>query len=126
MLKDDLYFVQNVIAENNSVKATIILNDNHSIFEGHFPSQPVLPGVCMMQMTREILEIVLEKKIQLLNASDIRFTVMIIPEKNMELIFAVEYKIENNTINISAKILKDDVVCFKMKAKFIDANTTSA
>lgn len=119
MLKDDLYFIQNTIADNNSVEAIITLNSKHSIFEGHFPSQPVLPGVCMMQMTKEILETVQHIKLQLSKADDIRFSAMIIPD-GKELLFSIQYKpSEENALQVVAKITKEETICFKMKAMFI-------
>lgn len=119
MLKDDLYTIQQITAENNSIEAAIALNSNHKIFEGHFPGQPVLPGVCMMQMTKEILEIVLHNNLQLSKAEDIRFSAMIVPEDGKDLQFSIQYKTaEENSINVMAKILKEETVCFKMKAGY--------
>jgi 3-hydroxymyristoyl/3-hydroxydecanoyl-(acyl carrier protein) dehydratase len=37
------------------VQATIRLNPDHAIFAGHFPGQPVVPGVCMLQIIKELL-----------------------------------------------------------------------
>ncbi len=120
MLKDDLYSILKIKEENNSVEAIIELNEQHKIFEGHFPGQPVLPGVCIMQMTREILESFLNKKLQLSKADDIRFSSMVDPTKNKELNFIVQYSFnEMQQINMSAKILNsENVVCCKMKATY--------
>src|ERR1700709_2936744 len=118
MLKDDLYKIQQINEENNSIHAVIELNELHEIFKGHFPGQPVLPGACMLQMTKEILETFFNNKLQLLKADDIRFTVMVDPNETKQLKFLIQYKrTETQLINISAKILKkDEVVCYKMKA----------
>ena len=120
MLKDDLYKIQQINEENNSIHAVIELNELHEIFKGHFPGQPVLPGACMLQMTKEILETFFNNKLQLLKADDIRFTVMVDPNETKQLKFLIQYKrAETQLINISAKILKEDeVVCYKMKAMY--------
>ena len=73
MLKDSLYTIQNITEENNTIEAIIELEEHHDIFQGHFPGQPVLPGVCMLQMTKEILEIFFNYKVQLSKADDILF-----------------------------------------------------
>ena len=39
------------------VKATISINKKHRILEGHFPGLPVVPGVCMLQIVRELMEV---------------------------------------------------------------------
>lgn len=121
MLKDDLYIIQQTHEENNSINANVELNKLHEIFKGHFPGQPVLPGVCMLQMTREILETFFKCNLQLVKADDIRFTAMVDPAKNKELNFLIQYdRVEMQLIKINAKILKkDEDVCCKIKATFI-------
>jgi len=120
MLKDSLYTVQNISEENNIIEAAIELNEHHDIFKGHFPGQPVLPGVCMLQMTKEILEIFFQYNVQLSKAEDIRFLAMIDPTQNKELKFVIQYDLsEAGSITVNAKILKEDnVVCCKIKGIF--------
>ena len=120
MLKNDLYIIKNISGTGSSLEAVIELNEKHKIFEGHFPGQPVLPGACMLEITRELFETFLEKTLQLVQADDIRFSAMVDPITNKELRFSIQYKLaEIQYININAKILKpDDVVCCKIKASF--------
>ena len=42
--------------DENNFKVQIELNPNHQVFEGHFPNNPITPGVCMMQIIKEITE----------------------------------------------------------------------
>ncbi|MEP6683266.1 MAG: 3-hydroxyacyl-ACP dehydratase [Parafilimonas sp.] len=119
MLKDNLYIIKNITTENNIVEASVELNDEHEIFKGHFPTQPVLPGACMLQMIKEITATSLNKKIHLIKASEIKFLLLIIPDKTELLQFLIQYNfITESTININAKIMKDEAVCCKMKASF--------
>jgi 3-hydroxyacyl-[acyl-carrier-protein] dehydratase len=120
MLKDSLYTIQKTSAEHNSVEVVVNLNEQHEIFKGHFPSQPVLPGVCMLQMTKEMLELSLEKKLRLLKADDIRFSARVVPVINKQLKFVIHYSLtETQSLKINAQIINEtDVVCFKLKASF--------
>jgi 3-hydroxyacyl-[acyl-carrier-protein] dehydratase len=120
VLKDSLYTIQNISVADNSIEAIIELNEKHEIFKGHFPGQPVLPGACMMQMIKEILETFFKHKLQLSKADNIRFIAMIDPNENKELKFLIQYDgTETQLINISVKILKkDEIVCCKMKATY--------
>ena len=34
----------------------VMLNPQHAIYNGHFPQQPVVPGVCMLQIIKECIE----------------------------------------------------------------------
>ena len=120
MLKGFLYTIEKITEANNLIEATVELNEKHEIFQGHFPNQPVLPGVCMLQMIREVLEESFNDKLQLLKADDIRFTAMIDPNESKEIKFEIQYKqVEEKSINITAKILKpDNMVCCKVKASY--------
>ena len=119
MLKDSLYIIHKITAENNSIEAVVELKEEHEIFKGHFPSQPVLPGACMLQMIKEISEAGLTVKLQLIKADDIKFLQMIVPESNTVLLFSIQYNFkESLLINVSAKIVKADVICCKLKALY--------
>jgi 3-hydroxyacyl-[acyl-carrier-protein] dehydratase len=62
-----------------NVQATIRLNPAHPIFAGHFPGQPVVPGVCMLQIIKELLESATRPAIQLVKASNIKFLTVLTP-----------------------------------------------
>ena len=67
MLRNDFYTI--VSWENiseNSFFVTITINKNHAIFDGHFPQNPIVPGVCMLQMVKDLMEDELNKSIHLL------------------------------------------------------------
>ena len=120
MLKNNLYFIKKIATTSSSIDAHVELSVQHAIFEGHFPGHPVLPGACMLQMVKELLETFLEKPLQLMKADDIRFSAMVDPNVNKELIFSIQYHLtEAQLVNVNAKILKqDNTVCCKIKASF--------
>ena len=61
MLLNDFFTIRDKVTSETEIWAELIINSNHKIFEGHFPNQPVVPGVCMMQMIKEITENVIGK-----------------------------------------------------------------
>ncbi len=120
MLKGTLYNINKIVEKNNVIEAIVELDVTHNIFKGHFPQQPVLPGVCMMQMVREIFETFFGKKLQLVKADDIRYTAMVDLTKNAHLIFQLQFNRSDEFITTKSKILQtDDVICCRMKATFI-------
>ena len=94
MLKGSLYTIKQITNENNVIEAIVELNKAHEIFKGHFPSQPVLPGVCMLQMTKELLEDALHIKLQFIKADEIKFLQMIQPADDAALLFAIQYSLQ--------------------------------
>ena len=90
--------------ENGSFIANISLNKDHDIFKGHFPGNPVTPGVCMMQIVKELTEEFTGKKLFLKSASNVKFMAIINPYEtpNLQLQLTVsetdeEVKVKNTT-----------------------------
>jgi 3-hydroxyacyl-[acyl-carrier-protein] dehydratase len=82
LLFNDLYHIQSLSETENQIQATVLLHANHAIFKGHFPGQPVLPGVCMMEMISEITGRHLKQPFRISGAPLIKFLNMIDPQKN--------------------------------------------
>ncbi|MBD1424338.1 hotdog family protein [Sphingobacterium arenae] len=90
-LLPDFYHVEHIRSLSNNVYvAEVRLNPAHPIFDGHFPENPVAPGVCMMQIVKELTETVEQKILFLVRASNVKFTALINPEKNALLQFEFE------------------------------------
>lgn len=114
MLKDDLYYIKQIRKEEQEVIAQIQLNAEHDIFKGHFPDVPVLPGVTMMQMAKEIMETALKKELQIKRAGQLKFLQMINPHNIVELTYQIRYNLSEEGIKINTVLKQDDQVFFKM------------
>lgn len=117
MLQNDFYFVQSIDTAAGSVNALLALNASHRIFEGHFPGQPVVPGVCMMQIIKELLETAIQQSTRLVKADHLKFLSMIDPVARNMIRAELKYHIEENgEIPLTASLFHEDTVCFKCKA----------
>ena len=45
ILAGDFYTVVSTVNEADKIQAILKINPEHAIFNGHFPGQPVIPGV---------------------------------------------------------------------------------
>jgi 3-hydroxyacyl-[acyl-carrier-protein] dehydratase len=106
MLLKDFYTVEKL--ENVSegkYTAIVLLNSQHSIFKGHFPGNPVTPGVCMMQIIKELSQEILGNSLFMVASSNVKFMALINPDVNpvlkLELEIsgdlATEIKVKNTT-----------------------------
>ncbi len=105
--------------ESDKISATLKLNKEHDIYNGHFPGMPVTPGVCQVQMVQEVINDCLNSKYVLQSARDIKFLNFINPEKASEL--QMEFTMKTNTESkISGSVLlhADGVNFLKMRATF--------
>ena len=118
ILKDDFYTITQLTEENNTIQATLKLNPEHPVFEGHIPGQPVVPGVCMVQMIKEILETVTGKTAMLQQSDHIKFLSVIDPRNTLQITTSIRYQNNDGGMDVIATILKEDIVCLKFKAHF--------
>ncbi|MCH5716327.1 3-hydroxyacyl-ACP dehydratase [Niabella hibiscisoli] len=121
MLIENLYKLDTFDSEAQKAVASITLNANHKIFEGHFPGQPILPGVCQLQMVKELLEKATERKLFLSEAANCKFLQMIDPTQTNVLVITIDYKTEDEAVTCNAVIKSGDAVYLKMNGKFINA-----
>jgi len=118
MLIKDLYTVKKTELIDNVVNAIIKINPEHNIFNGHFPGNPVLPGVIQLQIIKELLETELKLSLILQKASNIKYTNMIVPNANNELHINVSLTYIENTIKVNSVIKNSDIVFLKFKGIF--------
>lgn len=119
-LKNEFYVVRELKRmSDQQILATIELIPAHDIYKGHFPNQPIVPGVCQIQIIKELLEELMQKKLQLTHGDNIKFTGMIIPDKTPILNIEVNFKLNEAEINCDAKFSFEETVFTKFKGKFI-------
>lgn len=116
MLKDNFYILIDLKKDVNALSATIAFNEQHAIFQGHFPGQPVVPGVCLMQIAKEILGYSLDKKLQLIKADDIKFLSMLDPYEQKNVDVKIDYAYPGNDL-LDANIIfqKEGIIFCKIR-----------
>jgi 3-hydroxyacyl-[acyl-carrier-protein] dehydratase len=115
MLMSDFYTVHELQSSNDRLSCLIVFNQTHRIFEGHFPQQPVVPGVCTIQIVKELLEQQLDRKLILRSASQVKFLQLITPDIVPEV--SISWKQTGETYSVNA-VLKKDKDLFKFSGMF--------
>ena len=116
ILLDDFYSIVHKDHETGTVKSRISINGSHKILEGHFPGFPIVPGVCMMQIIREIMEVIKAKPMRITEADNMKFLATINPEKNGIVDVHIDYTEDLDFLRINASMFSGTVVFFKIKA----------
>ncbi len=52
---------------------------SHAVFGGHFPGNPVVPGVCQIQVIRELAEMAAGMPLKLTTSDTIKFLSVMVP-----------------------------------------------
>ncbi len=118
MLIEGLYKITATEKTADGILAQIHLNKDHAIFKGHFPGNPVMPGVCMIQIIKELTEEATGKNLFLSVSSNIKFMAIINPEKNPDLSLAMDITEENGEVKIKNTSSFADTIALKLNATF--------
>lgn len=119
MVLENFYKIEtkNVIEENKIYSFDITINNKHTIFEGHFPGNPIMPGVCMMQITKDIAEELTDGKLFMKKCSNVKFMAIINPEVNKDLNLQITIsEDENGDVKIKNITKFEDTVALKLSA----------
>ncbi|SRR5690625_855643 len=120
MLKNNLYQLKSIKKSQEDVfDVQISLDKNHAIFKGHFPGNPVLPGVCMVQIMKEISAEITDKELQLKTSKSIKFLELINPNKNpnLRLNLKITEKTNENII-IKNTCYFQDTIALRMQVNY--------
>jgi 3-hydroxyacyl-[acyl-carrier-protein] dehydratase len=115
-----LYNILNINKEaDESIKADVQLNAGHDIFKGHFPQQPVLPGACMVQMQKEVLQKAHNCQLELHKGQNIKFISLVVPGGNNLLTFRILVKSNSEgMLSVNSTLYSQDVASMKFSGTY--------
>ena len=92
MLVKDFYKIDGKEAQaDGSVLYSVSLNAAHDVYKGHFPERPITPGVCNIQMIKELAEDSSSRSLTLTSISRCRLTAMVTPNDSPVLNVKVQW-----------------------------------
>jgi len=118
MLLKDFYKIDAQLTEGETTSVTITINKNHEIFKGHFPNNPVMPGVCMMQIIKEITEDVTGKTLFMEKCSNVKFMALINPDINNILKLVLNISENDGIIKVKNTTHFDETLALKLVAYY--------
>ncbi len=105
--------------DNKKTIFNITLNPEHLIFKGHFPGNPIAPGVCLTQIITDLIGKI-EGCVMFLKSADyLKFINIVNPLEHCSL--NVEIKIinrEKEYIKAECIIFADSLIFFKSKGVY--------
>ncbi|MBF0387206.1 MAG: hypothetical protein HQL20_05050 [Candidatus Omnitrophica bacterium] len=79
------YFRQVLCQEDGKITAQVSFPENFTGFKGHFPSNPVVPGVCLVTCILVLLELALKRKVRLKTIVLVKFLSIVRSEQEVVL-----------------------------------------
>ncbi|MBL0736171.1 3-hydroxyacyl-ACP dehydratase [Flavobacterium sp. GN10] len=86
MILQDFYkILSEEKVSDSKYTVTILVNEKHEVFKGHFPGNPIMPGVCMIQIIKELTESITKSSLMIQSLANVKFMALINPEVTPEL-----------------------------------------
>ena len=88
-LRDSLYTIVSEFKGDGRHDFNIKLDPEHFIYKAHFPGEPITPGVCIMQIAKELLEEAVSEDLVLSCVKNIKFLRIISPNEVTDVCYSL-------------------------------------
>jgi 3-hydroxyacyl-[acyl-carrier-protein] dehydratase len=62
-----------------SLQAIVYFPPEHPLYAGHFPERPVVPGVCVLQVCRDLISEIHARAFKIAGIDSVKFMIPLIP-----------------------------------------------
>jgi len=120
MILKDFYKITSLEnTADSKYKAVILINEQHEVFKGHFPGNPIMPGVCMMQIIKELTEQITGTSLFMQSLSNVKFMALINPFQTPELLLELDITTtEDNLIKVKNVSYFGETVALKLSSVY--------
>lgn len=94
------------ILDESTNQFLLCIKEEHPVYQGHFPGNPITPGVLTLQMVRECLSRHVGRELQFTAIKNCRFVAMIRPGDTLRLDFETETN--GQTVHVKATLTGAD------------------
>lgn len=85
--------------------------DKHQVFfKGHFPGNPILPGVFQIEMIKFCIEKTFNENFQIQKAVKTKFASPILPDIQVRVEIGFNEEVENGCLNLKAVVRAGDII----------------
>lgn len=114
-LENNLYRVERRHDDAGVVSFDICLNADSFIYKAHFPGEPVTPGVCIVQISAELLEKCLGYNLLIVCLKNVKFLAVIKPADTPSVTYTVsKVKSEDSIVKAQIEVSSSGVVLAKV------------
>jgi len=118
-LKDTFFKIKDTHQTTTGMDYTLVLEPNHPIYQAHFPGNPITPGVCIIQIIKELSMEILQCNLLLKKLNNVKFLNVINPLENKEVVFSVSIAAAEETHKVNAVIYNENQQFAKLSMLFI-------
>ncbi|MFB9843696.1 hypothetical protein [Mucilaginibacter ginsenosidivorans] len=117
---NDLFHVLRIDKLDGMIVAKLGIDRDSEILKGHFPGHPVVPGACMLQVVKDVLEDSLGTTLRLKKADHLKFMSLVDPTERETVQLEIVYRDAGQEETfVTAKVSADENICFKLQCTFV-------
>jgi 3-hydroxyacyl-[acyl-carrier-protein] dehydratase len=120
LFEGKLYEIRNMESVGEILRVSILILRDHPVYDGHFPGNPILPGVCTLQIAGELLSTYLDQKLMLIKSDSIKFISLVVPTENQLLDYEISFSSkEENILSVKCMVTCNEMEVLKMKGSYL-------
>ena len=94
---------------------SVRLNPSHPIYSGHFPSDPITPGVCVVQIAIDLFSHLRRQEYILAQAKSIKFIQIIRPREYEQVEYRLSWEpLDDNSFTVKAVVAHNETIFSKI------------
>ncbi len=116
-LLNNLYMISKRETTSLSAQYGIFLEEKSFIYKAHFPNEPITPGVCIIQIAKELLEDYAQKHYTIKAIKNVKFLNVISPVITPYVTYVLDKIVideANKTCSIQVQVLAEEVLLTKL------------
>jgi 3-hydroxyacyl-[acyl-carrier-protein] dehydratase len=120
-MSDKLYTIEKITEiSDGSWSSEISINKDSKVFEGHFPGQPVLPGVFMLEIIASVLSEITAGSRKLIEGDNIKFLSVLDPGVDSNITVTMNFTVSDERIySVKSELSGNGKTFLKFKGKFL-------
>lgn len=119
ILKDKFYSIKSISENDGMLDSEIHINPTHEIFSGHFPGNPVTPGVVQIEIIKELLSFHFNRPLRLKYLDNCKFLAILNPNANLSVSVKLKFlPSDKDDIKISGTIYSDSIRFLQIQSAF--------
>lgn len=111
-LLDDYFKIDSRTTVDDETVFRVTLSPEHRVYAGHFPGNPVSPGVCNIQMIKECAGLLTGKRLFLGYISRCRLSAVITPQATPQLQIHMRLSGETDEVYRVCATVRDDTTVY--------------
>ena len=117
MALEGFYNIDEIRTTESGYQIDVTLFAGHKVYEGHFPGQPVVPGVCTLTVIRESVSHAAGREMMFSSIKECKFLSALIPTEDLKLNLDITLAPDGQ---LKCNVIHNEAVAMKVSAAMTD------